>query len=222
MKIPINLASQTYENLRPLYIAVVTSAIVLVGLASLVVWKDRQNRNETQLLTAEIHRFQQEVVAMQEEQQELERALQSPEVQQIRDRLAFLNSLILRKSLSWTQIFMDLEKILPSQARIIAISPSPNPFQQAELNLTVAAVEIGPLVEFLKNLESSPQFGSPVVGSQRFPAERAADRSIVLELSTRYFPPNPGMGSSGQSTEVPPKIVEAAALRETPQSSRKE
>ena len=217
MKIPLNLALQPYENMRPLYLAVGMAAAVLVGLASLVLWKDWQNRDETRLVTEQIRLLQRESAALQEKQQELERWLQMPEVQQIRDRAAFLNSLILRKSLSWTQIFMELEKILPAQARITAIRPSMNQLQQAELSLTVAAVEMGPLVAFLKNLESSSRFGSPVVDAQRFPTDRSADRNIQLDLSARYFPPDAADASPSRETEAPQEAVDAASLQETPQ-----
>ena len=173
MRVPINLAAHPYENLRPLSMAVCGAALSLGILASLVIWKDLQNRHETRLLTEQIRGLETELEQLRHEQQGLEQWLRTPEVQQIRDRSAFLNSLIVRKSLSWTRIFMDLEQILPERAQITSIRPSLNESQQAELKLSVAAADIAPLVAFLKNLESSPRFGSPVVESQRFPSERA-------------------------------------------------
>ncbi|MBI4442320.1 MAG: hypothetical protein HY649_02970 [Acidobacteria bacterium] len=216
MKVPINLASQPYENLRPLYLAVGMALAVAVGLALSVVWKDWQNRDETRAVTEQIRRLQRDSAALEQEHQELERSLRTPEVQQISDRAAFLNSLILRKSLSWTQLFMELEKILPNQARITAIRPSLNQSQQAELSLTVAAVEMRPLVEFLKNLESSSRFGSPVVEAQRFPPERTTDRSIFLDLSASYFPSAAAEAFPSPEPETPPEVVDAAALKEPP------
>ncbi|OFW23701.1 MAG: hypothetical protein A3H27_08440 [Acidobacteria bacterium RIFCSPLOWO2_02_FULL_59_13] len=216
MKIPVNLASQPYENLRPLYLAAGLALAIAVGLASFVVWKDWQNREETRTVTEQIRQLQHESAVLQQEQQQLERSLRTPEVQQISDRAAFLNSLILRKSLSWTQLFMELEKILPNQARITAIRPRLNQSQQAELSLTVAAVEMGPLVEFLKNLESSSRFGSPVVEAQRFPPERTTDRSIFLDLSASYFPSAAAGDSPSPEPKTPPEVVDAAALKKSP------
>ncbi len=186
MKAPINLASQPYENLRPFYLAAGLAGVLLAALTLLVVWNMRQNRKETRLLTEQSDRLQSDLKNLSREQQELEQWLARPEVQEIRDRSAFLNSIIVRKSLSWTQMFMDLEKILPERVEVNAIRPSLNQSQQAVLNLTVSAASIPPLVELLKDLESAPQFGSPVVDSQRFPAEKAADPNIVLELRVGY------------------------------------
>ena len=212
MRIPINLASQPYVNSRPLYNAVWIAATLGIGLALLVIVKDWQVRNETRLLTEQVSQLQGEMTALRAEQQELEQWLGTPQVQAIRAQSAFLNSLIDRKSLSWTRIFMDLEKILPPQAQITAIQPSLNQFRQAQLNLSVAAVDMGPLIQFLKNLESSRQFGSPVVESQRFPSERAKDRNIVIEVKTGYFaalvpetsPPEESPGGPASPAESKP------------------
>lgn len=186
MKIPINLASQPHENLRPLRMAAALAAAAALLLTAVVIQRERQSRNEFRSLTEQIQRLEQELENLEQEQQELQAWLAAPQVQQIREGSAFLNSLILQKSLSWTQLFLDLEKILPARARLTAIRPSRNQSQEAELNLTVAAANMAPLVEFLKNLESSPQFGSPAVGTQRFPSERTPDGNISLDVTTRY------------------------------------
>lgn len=186
MRVPINLASRPYVNLRPYYNAAVLAAILLAALASMVAWSDWQNRRDTRLLTAQSNQLETAMAELDREQQELEQWLGRPEVQEIRDRSAFLNSLIVRKSLSWTQMFMDLETILPARAQVTAIRPRLNRDQQVEVNLTVAAASMGPLVEFLKKLEAALQFGSPVVHAQRPPSTTNTDGQITLDLSVLY------------------------------------
>ena len=186
MKIPINLASSPYENLRPYYTGAGVAALVLLALALLFVTKERQDRQETSLLTEQTQQMEREQEEMQQEQQALEQWLATPAVQQIQAQSAFLNSLLLRKNLSWTQMFMDLEKILPARAQVVSIRPSVNSSAEAQLNLTVAATETGPLVEFLKNLESTPRFGSAVVQSQQFSSSKTAENTIRMEVSTQY------------------------------------
>lgn len=187
MRVPINLASRPYENLRPYYNAAGLAAILLVALASMVAWNDWQNRRDTRLLTEQSNQLETAMAELDREQQELEQWLGRPEVQEIRDRSAFLNSLIVRKSLSWTQMFMDLETILPARAQVTAIRPRLNRDQQVEVNLTVAAASMGPLVEFLKKLEAAPQFGSPVVHAQRPSSTASTDGQITLDLSVLYY-----------------------------------
>lgn len=186
MKVAFNLASHPYENLRPYYtvawIAVAVAAIVALGLVN----REREQRSETRSLTQQLSRFEQEVQDLEREQRELEAWLRRPEVQEIRDRSGFLNSMIFRKSLSWTQMFLDLEKILPARAQVISIQPQMDTPQQAELALTVTATEMEPLVELLKNLESSSHFGSPSVESQRVVTDRTQQTRIALDLRTQY------------------------------------
>jgi type IV pilus assembly protein PilN len=186
MRVPINLASQPYENLRPFYSAAGLATVLLAVLALTVAWNVRQNRNESRRLTVQSDQLEKDMQNLNQEKRVMEQWLARPEVLEIRDRSAFLNSIIFRKSLSWTQMFMDLEKVLPDRVQVTAIHPSMNPEQQVELRLTVSSATVPSLVEFLKGLESAPQFASPVVMSQRFPAEKATDRNITLELKVPY------------------------------------
>ena len=222
MRVPINLASRPYENLRPYYNAVGLAAILLVALALVVAWTDWQNRRDTRLLTEQASQLETAMADLGREQQELEQWLRRPEVQQIRDRSDFLNSLIVRKSLSWTQMFMDLETILPPRAQVTGIQPRLNQSQQVEVALTVVATSMGPLVEFLKKLESARQFGSPEVHSQRPPANLGAQEQILLDLSVLYRQAAPDSPSSAEAT-VAREAAESPLLADvSPGNSLKE
>ncbi|MBI4461075.1 MAG: hypothetical protein HY648_13590 [Acidobacteria bacterium] len=185
MRIPINLASAPYENLRPYYTTAVTAAVVLLVLVLLAITKERHDRQETLLLTQQTQQMERDQEELRREEQAWEHWLATPAVQQIQTRSAFLNSLLLRKSLSWTEMFKDLEKILPARAQVLSIRPSLNASSEVELTLTVSATEMGPLVELLRRLEASARFGAPAVQAQQFSSSRA-DNSIRMEVSTRY------------------------------------
>ena len=200
MKVPINLASRPFENLRPLYFAATIALAAFVTMSLLVVWNVQQHRNETSSLTEESSKLDRSLRELKREQEESERWLARPEVQKIREQSEFLNSIILRKSLSWTQIFVDLEKILPEQVQVVTIRPSVNQSQQAELNLAVSAPTVQSLVTLLKVLESSPRFGNPVVDAQGFPSERAKDQNFTLDLSVLYHQAEPGPATSDAAT----------------------
>ena len=221
MKVLFNLASQPFENLRPYYTAAWIAAALAVILALVLVGEERQRRSETRSLTRQLTRFETELEELGREQRELEQWVRRPDVQEIRDHSVFLNSLILRKSLSWTRMFLDLEKILPAKAQVTAIRPHLNQSQQPELSLTVTAAEMGPLVELLKNLESSPQFGSPTVESQRFATDRAAEGHVTLELSTQYqqsLPeapdPEPAPEGGPENAAGLPPVADATAAQQ--------
>ncbi|MGH9787063.1 MAG: hypothetical protein ACRD88_23070 [Terriglobia bacterium] len=203
MKVAFNLASHPYENLRPYYTVAWIAVAVALLLALALISRERQQRSETRSLTQQLSRFDREVQDLEGEQRDLEAWLRRPEVQEIRDRSGFLNSMIFRKSLSWTRMFLDLEKILPARAQVISIQPRLSTPQQAELALTVTSTEMGPLVELLKNLESSSQFGAPAVESQRFLTDRSQQTRIALDLRTQYRQALPEAAPVAPSAEAP-------------------
>ena len=203
MRFSINLSSEPYENLRPLRAAVLGLALLAVVLALTVVWKSRHNQGETRVLAEQSDKLDHELVNLRREQRDLTQWLFRPEVQTIRDRSNFLNSLIIKKSLSWSQLFMDLEKVLPDKVQVTAIRPSHNDAARAQLNLTVSSLSVGPIVEFLKNLESSPQFAKPVVNAQRFPGDKATDQTIALDLSVMYQQNGAAAAASGEPKPEP-------------------
>src|ERR1051325_7151303 len=110
MRIPINLASQPPENLRPLRTGVLLLTVSMLILGTVILRREMRSRNEFRSLISRQDQLQESLRTLQSRQAELEAALSTPQAAQIRERSAFLNSLILRKGISWTQIFMDLEK----------------------------------------------------------------------------------------------------------------
>jgi type IV pilus assembly protein PilN len=186
VRIPVNLASQPLEVLRPLRAAVVAAAVVALALGAALLNRELRSRSEFRSLIQQQAAVEQAIRDLDSRQAELEAALTTSEAQQVRERSGFMNSLILRKSLSWTQLFMDLEKTLPSRARITAIHPQLNASEDVDLELTVSAASMEPLVEFLINLESSSEFGAPAVGSTRYLTDRSSRAGIELALTTRY------------------------------------
>jgi Tfp pilus assembly protein PilN len=187
MKLPLNLASDPQENLRPYHFGIVVGCLLAAVLLGTLIQKERRYRTEFRTIIGQTQQKGAEIDRLEQEDLELENWLSTSEVKQIRDRSAFLNSLILQKSLSWTRMFQDLEEILPVQARVTAIRPSFNQSLQAELNLSIGAESVDPLVELLKRLETSEQFGTPLVSGQQFPSDISRDREILLDLATGYW-----------------------------------
>ena len=208
MKMPINLASHPQQNLRPYYTATVLAGVVFLVLLTVVWSRVSKERSETQELSERISLMEAEAETLQEERQALETWLSTPQVQQIQTQSAFLNSLIRQKSLSWTQMFMDLEDILPSQAQIITIRPSLTEDSEPQLALSVNAKDMAPLVQFVRNLESSPHFRSTVVLSQQSATGRGSDGTIRLDVSTQYR-----QQDEAEITESPAQETTAAQAR---------
>jgi len=75
----------------------------------------------------------------------------------LNERSTFLNSLIDEQSLNWTQMFMDLEKILPTGVRLLSIEPGHDK-GKVLVRLHVGAISDEAKLKFLRALENSPAF----------------------------------------------------------------
>jgi type IV pilus assembly protein PilN len=104
----------------------------------------------------------------------------------LHDRSAFLNTLIDEQSLNWTQMFMDLEKILPAGVRVVSIQPKHDK-GIVEVKLTIGALSDEAKLKFLHALEQSSSFTHVQMLSEKqvVPTNGSNDR-IDVELTAVY------------------------------------
>jgi hypothetical protein len=86
-------------------------------------------------------------------------AMVRQEMAGLEDRSAFLNTLIDQQSLNWTQMFMDLENIMPAGVRLISIEPRHDK-GRVEVKLIVGAMNDETKLKFLHALENSHSFSN--------------------------------------------------------------
>lgn len=106
------------------------------------------------------------------DQAKVDKQLRRPDNEAIFERNILLNTLIDRKSISWTRIFADLEKVLPFNVRIISVRlPQITTQNQVLLDMVVGAQDQPPILELLRRLESSPVFGKTTVHTFQPPSQ---------------------------------------------------
>ena len=164
MRIPINLASDPFRRDRPLLLATAFGAIVLglvfVILLSLIV-TGRSRMGDTRARVTQLTR---ELAAIATEQARMDATLRQPINASILERSLLLNTLVERKSVSWTKIFADLEAVLPPNVRIIQVRlPQIDSANQVLLDMVVGSQSPEPVITFLKQLQASPRFGPATV-----------------------------------------------------------
>jgi type IV pilus assembly protein PilN len=127
-----------------------------------------------------------EMVSLERQREELERFFNRPENAKLHDRSAFLNTLIDEQSLNWTQMFMDLEKILPAGVRVVSIQPKHDK-GIVEVKLIVGATSDEAKLKFLHALEQSASFSHLQVLSQKQAAQAPGSNDrIDVELNVVY------------------------------------
>ncbi len=102
----------------------------------------------------------------------------------ILDQTAFLNELLVRKGVSWTHTFLDLERVLPPSVRVLTIEPRVASSDTILLDMAVSAKAPADFIEFLKALEGSILFGSPALRGSAPPSE--GDPTFRYQLAVEY------------------------------------
>ncbi|SRR6266498_3076141 len=171
MRIPINLGSQPFRRDRPVIIASLFLALVLVFLLGGLVSLEMSQRAQMADVRRSISQLNRRVQTISAEQAKLDTVLRKPENAQVLERSIFLNELLQRKGISWTRIFADLETAVPHNVRIISIRPSVNLQNQITLDMLVGTESPEPVIEMLKTLIGSPLFGAAFVQSTMPPSQ---------------------------------------------------
>ena len=172
MKIPINLASDPFRHDRPMLVASTACAVVLTGLAVVLAFLIAAERGRARETRVAVDRLANELRTISNEQTRLEGTLRQPANAVVLERSLLLNTLIERKSISWTRIFADLEAVKPYNAKVIQVRlPQINSHNEVTLDLIIGTQEPPAAIEFLKRLEASPLFGPATLHASQSPSQ---------------------------------------------------
>lgn len=172
MRIPVNLASEPFRRDRPVLVASAVAAGVLAVLLVVLISAILSARERASETRESIARLQEQVRVLDGEQQKLDATLRQPQNAEVLERSLMLNTLIDRKSISWTRVFSDLEKVMPYNVRLIYIRlPQVTAAGHVTLDMVVGAQGAEPLQALLKKLEESAMFGPPSVSTYLPPTQ---------------------------------------------------
>ena len=172
MRVHINLASEPFRRDRPILVASVACGVVLVALLGVLVFLIVSERGQQMETRDAVAKLNSELRTISAEQTKLDGTLRQPMNAEVLERSLLLNSLIQRKSISWTRLFADIEGVKPDNVRLIQVRlPQINTRNEVTLDMEVGAKEQGPVIEFLKRLQDSPLFGPTNLSRQSPPTQ---------------------------------------------------
>jgi type IV pilus assembly protein PilN len=171
MRIPINLASQPFRRDRALIAGSALVGALLVATLGVLISLAMADRQQLAGVRTDIDRLNSQFLRESAELQQLEATLRKPDNAEVLERSVFLNALLLRKGISWTRIFTDLEKTLPHNVRIMQIHPSVDAHDRVMLDMQFAAEAVGPFVDLLKAFGESPLFSRVEIKTQQGPTQ---------------------------------------------------
>lgn len=170
MKIPINLASQPFRRDRVMVAASMVVCVLLGGTFGILMALAMADRRQLADVRADVARLNNEIRKVTAEQSQLDGVLRKPENALVLQRSLFLNSMLLRKGVSWTRIFADLEKVLPYNVRILQIHPIMDARNELSLDMQVGSESPVPVIKMLENMGQEP-FSNPDVKLQQSPTQ---------------------------------------------------
>jgi type IV pilus assembly protein PilN len=171
MRIPVNLASEPFRRDRPLIFASAAVAGLLVMVLGMLVYLAIAERGRSAEARATLDRMERQMDVIQREEQRLQAVLRQPENAEVLERSVFLNSLIMRKGVSWTRIFQDLEKVTPHNVRLMSVRPQISAKNELVLDMWVGSQGTEPVENFIMQLEQSPLFGATTVHNSLPPSQ---------------------------------------------------
>lgn len=184
MRIQLNLASEPMRRDRPIIVASAAVGLLLcITLAALIglMITDRSAMAESRRA---INQVQRQLAKTNAAQAQLDAKMRLPENSSVLYRSQLFNTLIRRKSVSWTRIFSDLQTVLPYDVRVVSIRPQLNGRGDLSLEMVVAAQTPEPVIGFISKIELSSLFGDVTQTSQTPPTQ--TDPLYRVHLTVMY------------------------------------
>jgi type IV pilus assembly protein PilN len=163
----------------------------LAALAVVLLGYILYQRSQTRDVDQQIAQARQEIAALDAERAQAQAMLNQPQNRDVADQSQFLNNLFVRKALSWTRVFGEMEKLMPPNIHVVSMKPEFNRNDQLVLHVVVATTTRDKAVELVQRMEKSPHFHAPQVESESVLGEGAtgpAGGNIQFEIAAVYVP----------------------------------
>jgi Tfp pilus assembly protein PilN len=189
MRLNINLATQRYEDVRQFYVRWTTALAVAVIFTAILAVLTVFDYSSSAQSGKRIRDLRQRIDVLQNERARAEAVENSPDNRDVTDQKNFWNSQIARRSFSWTQLFNDLQRIMPGRAYVLSVKPEITPDNRVKLTLQIAAEQHGNAIDLVKRMESSPRFKQPEITQEAAVKDpKTGANTIKLSIETFYTP----------------------------------
>jgi type IV pilus assembly protein PilN len=187
----INLASEPFRRERAqnagLGLLCLGLACSLLILGTLILHARAQAADLRRVIAAENAQLRR----AQRDEAQFSSVLGKPGNADVFSTSVFLNELIARRAVSWTQVFKDLGTVMPSNVRLVGIRlpqvaapQGGSGVNRVELEMSVGTDRPEAVIELLKRLQESPLFGAAEVKAQHPPTQN--DPLYKYQMTVAY------------------------------------
>jgi type IV pilus assembly protein PilN len=158
MRLDINLATHPYEDAKEFWqrwgAGLAVMGVVTLFLIGLTLWKWHKAANDRTQVGALEHN----IAVLDGKLARNEATLNRAENRTLREQSNYLNNLFQQKAFSWTQVFEDLERVMPPRLHVVSIHPEIDASNQLEIKLTVAGDSHDHALDLVRKMEDSKHF----------------------------------------------------------------
>lgn len=158
--IHINLAARPYRDYRPVYAAVVLTALLTAFLALNNIDTFLRYRTETKTTRANIAKLEEEITDEQRRTETLTQRLRGVDIKLLASQTEFANSQLAERAFSWSELLDRLERILPADVRLQTVSPVFGKDGSVHLSMTCQTKTGDGLTNTINRFNGDPQFSN--------------------------------------------------------------
>jgi hypothetical protein len=202
LRIQINLASTPYENARRFFVQWGAALAIMVAVTVFLVVAATRSWQANHALARSISEERGRLTQLNDQEKADLAILDQPQNREIRERSDALNALILRKSVSWTRIFSDLEKMMPTRLHVVSITPQLSATNELQIRMVVAGSSRDKAIELVQNMEKSPDFRNPQTVSENTNTVKGGAQPadlVSFDIVAEYVPSNASPEPKGEA-----------------------
>ena len=189
MRLNINLASQKYEDVRQFYVRWGTAVGLTAVLTLFLIGMAWINYSSSSRSSQRIRELQEKIAALQKERTAAETISNLPENHEITAQKNYWNRQINRRQLSWTQLFNDLQRIMPARAYVSSVHPEITQDNRLKLTLMIKGDTHENGLELVKKMEKSERFRGPKINAETSEKDaRSGAELYKFDIETYYTP----------------------------------
>ena len=189
MRVNINLASRKYEDVQRFYVVRSTSlailAVLAVGLLVMAYLKFTRERQAA----AQVRDLQQKIAVLERQRNELSAADRLPENREVTQQKQYWNTQIMKRAFSWTTLFNELQKIMPSRAYLTSVQPELTSDNRLKLLITIVGEHKSDDIDLIERMETSKRFRQTRPKTESLQQPRKGEpQTYKFEIETYYTP----------------------------------
>ncbi|MPZ21199.1 MAG: hypothetical protein GEV06_25370 [Luteitalea sp.] len=202
-----NLATRPFYNERALYIALAALAVLAIGLALFGLVRVLSLSQRQAELGARIQRDEAEAARLLESAGRVRGGIDQGELNAVIAAARDANTVIARRTFSWTELFNRIEATLPPDVMLTSVRPN---FDKGEtyVAMTIVGRSVENVGRFMEQLEAEGAFENVRLDEEK----RGEDGMFLVTLRGRYR----GDQESGKGNQETGNGKGEAALRLAP------